>query len=362
MSFRRSWVDQDSKKDTAPRSVTRRSGRSGGKGLSRTKVGQGPGEATGRERTMIQFDHIVPDPETVPCPRVNLGDGQRLARAIMDAGLRQPLLAWLHSGEYYLVDGWRRYQALEHVKATHRQYFRKFHGEVEVEVIEGTLAGVLIEQARVNLKSRTWNDADFACSCATLIETGLTSVEIAEKTGEAVGRVLEALAFKKNAVEELLDAVADGYAYEDARELSGKPEELQMFAVACFRQGKPKKKEPRPPAKGTDLPGVVKLTPKRRNVRQIGEALDKIEKAIEDAVNDEMVAFHAMEAASTRTVGENPYLRDRAKRIDELRGMRHALLFALGRRPDLLEIEDPVKIYDRGRKGGWFTMPSWRKE
>ena len=110
------------------------------------------------------------------------------------------------------------------------------------------------------------------------------------------------------------------------------------------------------------LSGPIKLKPTRKTVPQIGEALDRIEQQLQDTVNDEMATLHAIEAASKRNTDRDEYLLRRTRKINELRGMRHALLFALGRRPDLLEVEDPVHGYERGRHGQWFKMPSWRDE
>ena len=362
MGFDRSWVVHDNDKGAEPRSIPRRTSRGGTLRFNRSRYGVEPAEDRGHRRTKVRFDQIVPDPDVVQCPRVNLGDPSKRARSIMNKGLETPLLVWLHDGEYYLVDGYRRYEALERVKATNRLFFRKFFEEVDVEIVEGTLKEVLVAQARANLRERTWTDADFANACASLVAAGLTSFEIATKLGQTTSRVLDALEFKQGATTGLLKAVADGFSYDKALDLATKPEELQDLLVDAFRQGKPEKREPGRPVEKSVLSGPIKLKPTRKTVPQIGEALDRIEKHLQEEVNDEMATLHAMEAASTRSTGTDAYLLRRTRKINELRGMRHALLFALGRRPDLLEVEDPVHNYKRGRHGQWFKMPSWRDE
>ena len=305
----------------------------------------------------VRFDEIVPNPDIVPYPRVSLGDTTRLARSLMDKGLRKPLLVWMHQEEYILVNGYRRYAALERVKETNRLYWRKEFEEVEVELVGGDLMDVLVVQAKAN--RRTWIEADLATAYTMMKAAGMTVVQISERIGEPVARILDAIEFRENALEELVEAVADGFPYEEARELAQKHEDAQLAAVRAFRHGKPKK-VPKPSRKKLVPLGPDRIRPRRRTNAQIGEALDAIEKHLQDVVNDEVATLHAMSAK--RNKDSERYLHRRNRKIHELRAMRHALLFVLGKRPDLLEIEDPVASYERGRHGQWFKMPRWRDE
>jgi len=311
----------------------------------------------GRAKKMVRFDQIVPNPDVVPYPRLGVVDTTRLARSIQNKGLQTPLLVWAHEGNYILVDGYRRYEALERVKATNRLYWRRNFMEVEVELVEGDITDALIAQAKAN--GQTWNDADFACAAAAMESSGMSAAQISDRTGESACRILDAIEFRQSAVRELVEAVADGYPYEEARELAHKPEEVQRSAERAFRHGKPRKERRAPREKAVDL-GPVKIRPRRKTVAQIGEAADAIEEHLQDVVNDEVATLHAMSAK--RNQDSERYLRRRTRKIDELRAMRHTLLFILGKRPDLLEIEDPVDAYERGRHGQWFKMPSWRDE
>ena len=385
MGFTRSWVVPDGGRDSGPRSSTRQMSRRSAKGLvrsrhgveradggghrrtsrggaqrfDRSRYGVKPVEDSGRRRTKVRFDRIVPDPDVVPYPRSSPADSTSLARSIMEKGLKQPLLVWMNDGAYILVDGYRRYEALERVKETNRLYWRKEFWEVEVELVEGGGGDALVAQAKAN--RRTWNEADFATACTRMKAAGMSAMQTSERLGEPVNRILDAIEFRENAMEELVEATADGFPYGEACDLALKPEEAQRFAVRAFRHGKPKK-VPKPPRKTPVSLGPAKLRPKRRNVTQIGEALDLVEQTLTDVVNDEWVPLHELDAAVNRKHGQSDYLQHRTSRIDELRGMRHALLWALGRHPDLLDVDDPVQGYSRGRRGGWFRMPSWRGE
>ena len=361
MGFSRSWVDRGPKKDTAPRSVIPRSGHGGVKGFERTKGGADTGEAAGRKPRMIRFDHIVPDPGVVTHPRLHIGDTTRLAQSIMGSGLKQPLLVWMHEGEPYLVDGFRRFAALEDIRANNPQ-FANYHEEVEVEVVKGALPQVLIAQARANLKARSWTDADFASACAALVDAGLTKVAIAHKLEETVDRVFDAVEFTENAVEGLVEAVAAGYSYESARKLAMKHPDLQALAVEGFREGLPKKKKARTAKKKSVQSAPRRLKPKRRNNTQIGEDLDQVEEEIERLVNDDLVPFLTLKSLLRKVDSDLRYRIELTLQIAELRGIRHAKLHTLGRRPDLLLIEDPVHRFERGKRGQAFAIPSWRKE
>jgi ParB-like chromosome segregation protein Spo0J len=359
--YARSWVnDSDGgprkKRDPNPTKA------GGAMRLEQSRVGHdGGGDDGERPGKKIRFDVIVPDPDVVPYPRVHIGNTTQLARRITDDGLKQPLLVWENEGEYILVDGFRRYAALERVKATNRQFWRKEFEEVEVEIVEGSLTDVLVAQARANLEDRSWNDGDFACACAMLVDTGLTTVEIAEKTGESTARILDALDFQRTAVDELLKAVADGFAYEKALDLARKPQELQMFAVECFRQGRPKRKEPRPPTEKPLFPTKNSLTPRRRKNGALHDALDKVEQQIELLVNGSLAAKQSTEDfIDNGGRGLGTYM-SFSEQLAELRATRHGLLWTLGRRHDLLNVSDPVKSYQPGRRSD-FRMPSWRDE
>jgi hypothetical protein len=117
---------------------------------------------------------LVPDPARVPYPRVQIGDTTRLARTIQDRGLDRPLLVMLHDGEHVLVDGFRRYAALEGVKATNRLYWRKQFEEVDGEPVEGLCvrppirvyegAGKMVSPKVGSIASRNSDTGSLECS------------------------------------------------------------------------------------------------------------------------------------------------------------------------------------------------------
>jgi len=361
MSYTRSWIGHESEGGTASQGATCRSVRGGAKGLDRSRYGAEPAEDNGRRRTKIPFNNVVHDPAVVPYPRVNVGDTARLARRIVDDGLKTPLLVWMYAGEPYLVDGGRRYLALERIRETNLDHFQRNYVEVEVELVEGTLQQALLAQARANLTARSWDDVDFACACAALVDAGLTKVEIAHKLEETVDRVFDAIEFMENAGEGLVEAVADGYSYDKALDLATKPRELQALVVDSFRQGRPKRK-PRTAKKKSVQPGPQRLKPKRRTNTQIGADLDQVEEEIERLVNDDLVPFLTLNSLLRKVDSDLRYRIELTLQIAELRGIRHAKLHTLGRRPDLLLIEDPVRRYERGKRGRAFKIPSWRTE
>ena len=88
----------------------------------------------------LDFDDIRVDPEVFIGPRVLLGDIEGLSRQLLLDGFVPPLLVWRRDGQPYLVDGWRRFAALEWIREHHPDVFMKRFAMVDVEDAWGVLS------------------------------------------------------------------------------------------------------------------------------------------------------------------------------------------------------------------------------
>jgi hypothetical protein len=110
----------------------------------------------------IRFDDIQVDPGVFATPRVVLGDIEELARHILVEGLLEPLVVWRQAEQHYLVDGWRRFAALEWIREQHPDVFTRRLTKVVVEETAGDEYEVLLQVTRRNLLAGTYSLADLA--------------------------------------------------------------------------------------------------------------------------------------------------------------------------------------------------------
>jgi hypothetical protein len=111
---------------------------------------------------MLKFDEIQADPEVFASPRWLDGDIEGLARQILVDGMKEPLLVWRKDDQPYLVDGWRRFAALEWIQREHPDVFAMRFAQVGVEEARGDEFEVLLQVVRRNLQERSFNLADLA--------------------------------------------------------------------------------------------------------------------------------------------------------------------------------------------------------
>ena len=182
----------------------------------------------------LDFDDIRVDPEVFIGPRVLLGDIEGLARQLLLDGFVPPLLVWRRDGQPYLVDGWRRFVALEWIREHHPDVFTERFVEIDVEEVFGDEFEVLVQVVRRNLRERSYNLADLA-SAVTMLFVGFRIEDIATELRLEKTFVEQAIRLKVSVSEEGFDDFARLSTSQDdlpallSPEVGDAAEQIQSF-------------------------------------------------------------------------------------------------------------------------------------
>jgi ParB-like chromosome segregation protein Spo0J len=198
------------------------------------------------EQPTILLDTICVADAVIANPRKDFGDIDGLSFRIKAQGLSDPLGIWFDGdGTAYLVDGMRRFLALEVLEGAHPDdYARLFPRGVPYYRLAGSRRDANIAGIVLDIDRKPYTGAEMCDACTTLKGFGMSPVEVSNTLGVSTRHVQRLLKLKTDATEELMDSVHKGDVSIDAAyDYSKKPPEEQKQAADAHAQEKKKGRE-----------------------------------------------------------------------------------------------------------------------
>ena len=225
----------------------------------------------------LSFDNIQVDPAVFTSPRVVLGDIEGLARQILLDGFVTPLLVWRRAGQPYLVDGWRRFAALERIHRQHPDVFTKSLTKVDVEETAGDEYEVLLQVTRRNLLDGTYSLADLANAVHMIFPAYWLNI-LASELGVEERLVQAALRLKLSVPDEVfLDFARVSTSIADVPGLLGRKADVAVEEIQRFIREHHARRDDRYRAGREQQPGQKKF-PKPT----VTEQREERDKAVEE--------------------------------------------------------------------------------
>jgi len=176
--------------------------------------------------------------EGIKNPRDELKDIEDLAASIRSVGLQVPLTV-LHvdgkngvggqkSDHYYLVVGFRRYEAIRRIRNEDSNAFRT----VEAKRFKGSVAEAQVLNITENVQRSELSPLEVCRSVEILLNLGYKQKEVADKIGKSQSWVSNAIQFRRQATPQLRQAVQEGHiSYGFARNIATLPDVEQIEQV-----------------------------------------------------------------------------------------------------------------------------------
>lgn len=181
--------------------------------------------------------------------RKRLGDVEGLKESIKSAGLQNPLTVLEmpeRKGEetcnkLYLIAGFRRYEAIRQIRGEDPNAFK----EVPVAKRQGSLAEAHFINLIENVQREDLTPLEIADSVEYLLNLGYKQTEISKKIGKSQTWVSNALAFKRQAVPQLQEAVNEGkVSFVLGQQIATLPDKEQRSTVKKIINGDSREKKP----------------------------------------------------------------------------------------------------------------------
>jgi len=193
--------------------------------------------------SQIAFNSIEFSDE-IKNPRDSLRDIDDLMLSIKSVGLQVPLTVLqavtvrdgAKQDRYYLVVGFRRYEAISRIRAQDSNAFRT----VEVKKFKGSSAEAQVLNITENIQRSELTPIEVCKGVDILLNLGYKQKEIADKIGKSQTWVSNAMQFKRRATPQLQDAVREGdVSYGFARDIATLPDRDQRDRVRQIRESEP---------------------------------------------------------------------------------------------------------------------------
>jgi len=172
---------------------------------------------------MIPLDKLDPNPEQ---PRVDFGDLTELTASIAEKGVLEPLLVKPNriTGRWMIIAGERRFRSAQRAGL-------KEVPCVEMEVDEGTIAGIALIENMQRKDLTVWEEADGLLALTERF--GYTHDDVARKVGKSRTTVTEAMAIARipNEVREICRE-GDINAKSSLLQIVRQPDDETMLSLA----------------------------------------------------------------------------------------------------------------------------------
>ena len=177
--------------------------------------------------TMIPFGEIEFHPE-IKNPREELKDIPDLILSIKAVGLQTPITVLSRDDKYYLIVGFRRYEAIKQIREEDTAAFRR----IEVRRFKGSLAEAQVLNLTENIQRSELTISEIANGVETLLNHGYKQKEIAARIGKSQTWVSNAMQFRRRAVPALKEAVSKGkISYGFGRTIASLPDKQQRERI-----------------------------------------------------------------------------------------------------------------------------------